>query len=461
MKTFRFVSLGLLLAPTLLRADSALTIYNQDFAVVREAISFELNPGINAVDFAGVTARLEPDSVVLRDPSGRTALRVLEQSYRADAASQGLLLAMHEGKEIDFLVTDDEGKEYPVRGRIVRSGYRGVGDAATPIVEVDGKLRFSLPGQPIFPVLGDEAILKPTLFWQIASEQKTRVDAELGYLTGGMSWQAAYNFVAPEKGDQVDVVGWITLSNHTGRTFENATIKLMAGDVNKVVAQDNYREERLGMVMKAMAAPAAVTEKAFDEFHLYSLPRTTTLRDQEMKQVEFLRATGVKAPALYIFDTAKYGSKIAVVREFENKVENGGLGLPLPKGRTRFYRQDEADGRLEFVGENTIEHTAKNETVRLYTGDVFDLVAERKAIDTQMSNRNDFREEAYEVALRNRKAEPVEVRVVEHLYSGPNWKIVQSSDAYTKSDAQTIEFRVKLAPDEEKKVGYRVRYEWK
>lgn len=460
------ITLASLLAalPLALPAGPALTIYNQNFAVVRETIPLELKAGVNAINFAGATTQVEPDSVVLRDAAGKVGLRILEQSYRADAASQGLLLALNEGKEIDFLVTDQNAKEYVVKGRVIRSGYKAGGEAATPIIEVDGKLRFSLPGQPVFPSLGDDAILQPTLSWQVNADQAAKLQAELGYITGGLSWQAAYNLVAPEKGDQVDIVGWVTVSNNTGKRFDEATIKLMAGDVNRVQPEvENYAmRQRKGMVMAAMAAPVAdVTEKSFDEFHLYSLPRPVTLRDQETKQVEFLRATGVTAPQLYIFDQQKYGAKVATVREFKNTKENGGLGLPLPKGRARFYRQDSADGRLEFVGENNLDHTAKNETVRLYTGDVFDIAVEKKQTDSSMSSRNDFREESFEVKLRNRKAEPVEVRVVEHFYSGPNWKLVQQSDPHEKTDAQTAEFRVKLQPDEEKVVSYRVRYDWR
>ena len=177
--------------------------------------------------------------------------------------------------------------------------------------------------------------------------------------------------------------------------------------------------------------------------------------------MEFLRAKGVTAPQLYIYDQQKYGDKVATVREFKNTKENGGLGLPLPKGRTRFYRQDDADGRLEFVGENTIDHTAKNETVRIYTGNVFDIAVERKVTDTKHSSRQDQGEEAYEITLRNRKAEAVEVRVTEHFYRGPNWEIIAQSDPSEKTDAKTAEFRVKLQPDEEKKITYRVRYDWK
>lgn len=461
MKTLVLFGAFVALLPLSLTAGPALTIYNQNFAVVRESIPFDLKAGVNLVNFSGVTTQVEPDSVVLRDASGKVALRILEQSYRADAASQGLLLAMNEGKTLDFIVTDGDAKEYVVKGKVIRSGYKAGGEAGTPIIEVDGKLRFSLPGQPIFPSLGDDAILQPTLGWQVYAEKDAKLEAELGYVTGGMSWQAAYNFVAPEKGDQVDIVGWVTVVNNTGKQFTDASIKLMAGDVSRVQPQSPAMP-RGGLVMSMMAKEAAdVTEKAFDEFHLYSLPREVTLRDQETKQVEFLRAKGVTAPQLYIYDQQKYGDKVATVREFKNTKENGGLGLPLPKGRTRFYRQDDADGRLEFVGENTIDHTAKNETVRIYTGNVFDIAVERRSVDSKVSSRNDEREESYEITLRNRKAEAVEVRVAEHFYRGPNWEMISQSDASEKTDAQTAEFRVKLKPDEEKKISYRVRYDWK
>jgi hypothetical protein len=449
--------------PVALPAQTALTIYNQNFAVVRELVPLDLKAGVNQVNFSGATTQVEADSVVLRDVTGKVALRILEQSYRADAASQGLLLSLNEGKTLDFLVRDQDAKEYPVKGRVIRSGYNSAGSAATPIIEVDGKLRFSLPGQPIFPSLGDDAILQPTLSWQLHSPEAAKLKAELGYVTNGMSWQAAYNLVAPEKGDQVDIVGWVTVTNNTGKRFDEATVKLMAGDVNRVQPEVVSFSKRKAVPMMAMGGMAdeAVTEKAFDEFHLYSLPRPVTLRDQETKQVEFLRATGVTAPQLYIYDQQKYGAKVATVREFKNTKENGGLGLPLPKGRTRFYRQDAADGRLEFVGENNLDHTARNETVRLYTGDVFDIAVEKKSTDSQMSSRNDFREEAFEVKLRNRKADAVEVRVVEHFYTGPNWKLVQQSDPSEKTDAGTAEFRLTLKPDEEKVLTYRVRYDWK
>jgi hypothetical protein len=482
-------------------AQPALTIYNQNFAVVREQVPLDLHAGVNSVVFSGATIHLEPDSVVLRDPTGRVALRVLEQDYRSDTISAGLLLSLYEGRTLDFLTRDGSGKEIMVRGKVIRSGYvpnftgaQVYGQnfyqqqalmeqaAGTPIIEVDGKLRFSLPGEPQFPALTDDAILKPQLAWQIASDVPAKFDAELSYVTGGMRWEASYNLIAPEKGDTVDIIGWVTIDNQSGKQFDDARIKLMAGDVSKL--QPANENAAYGYALKSARdeiSQYAVTEKAFDEFHLYSLPRPTTLRNRETKQVEFIRATGVKAKTLYIYNGAAIGQqyrgwnmenirtnrdygtqsnpKIWVMREFENSEANG-LGQPLPKGRTRFYRRDEADGRLEFTGENTIDHTPKNETVRIYTGDAFDLVGERTRTDYVLSNRNDSMEETFQIKLRNRKSGPVEVRVAERLYRGVNWEIVQQSHDFTKTDAQGIEFRVNVPADGETVVTYRVRYNW-
>jgi len=231
------------------------------------------------------------------------------------------------------------------------------------------------------------------------------------------------------------------------------------------------------MMDKAVMAPV-VTEKTFDEYHLYSLARPATVRDHETVQVEFVRAEGITAPALYIYDgaaigdyrvlnpdtarNASYGTqsnkKVWVMREIQNTKANN-LGLPLPKGRVRFYRKDD-DQRLEFIGENNLDHTPKDETIRLYVGDSFDLVGERKRTDFTASNRGDFADETFEIKVRNHKTDPAEIRIVEHLYRGTNWAITEKSDPFTKNDAQTIEFRVSLKPDEEKTVTYKVHYTW-
>jgi hypothetical protein len=472
------------LASCAIAQQPALTIYNQRFAVVRERIALDLKPGKNLAQFSGVTSQVEADSVVLRDRAGKAQFSILEQSYRADTVSQGLLLDLNEGKELDFLVYGRDGAESLVRGKVIRSGYqRGAADGSgSPIVEVDGKLRFSLPGQPLFASLADDSILMPTLQWAIHSPEAASFEAELAYVTGGLGWEATYNLVMPEKGDTLDLVGWVTVDNQSGVSFRDASIKLMAGDVNKLQqGQVAYGQDQfyLGLVRKTELPQ--VTEKAFDEFHLYSLPLATSLRIREQKQVEFVRASGVKAATLYVYDGAatanvhgwsaemirsqpEYGtqsnSKVWVMREFVNTKENG-LGIPLPKGKTRFYRRDDADGRIEFTGENRIDHTAKDERLRIYTGDAFDIVGERKRIDYQHDDSRKQMEESFEIRVRNRKeTEAVEVRVVEHLYRWSNWSITQKSHDYAKQDAQKVEFRLQVPAGGEQVVTYRVRYTW-
>ncbi len=478
-------------------SQPSLTIYNQDFAVVRQEVPLDLKSGVNQVNVNDITMHVEPDSVILRDPSGKHGLQVLEQNYRADPISEGMLLNLYEGKTIEFELSGGQ----IVKGKIIRSGYTPhnyfamsrygqsyyqgqmaiASSAGQPVIEVNGQLRFSLPGIPIFPSLTDDSILKPRLEWQLSTDKPGRFPAELSYVTGGMSWEADYNIVAPQKGDVVDVIGWVTIDNQSGRTFENARLKLMAGDVSKIQpGQAGNFVMRAAMDVTVAGAPA-VAEKAFDEYHLYTLERSTTLRDRETKQVEFIHAAGVATKQVYIYDGAKidpnrytgwnwenirndhsYGTesnaKIWVMREFVNSEANH-LGMPLPKGRVRFYRHND-DGQVEFTGENVIDHTPKDETVRIYTGNAFDLTGERRRTNYTVENAKSTANETFEIRVRNHKKEPVEVRVVEHLYRGKNWEITTKSDDYKKRDSQTIEFPVTIAPDGEKVITYTAHYTW-
>ena len=466
----------------------ALTIYNQNFFVAREHLPLDLKPGVNQVDYAGVAAHLEPDSVILRDPAGQP-LQVLEQNYRNDPVSQELLLSFYEGKTIEFMVQPGQ----IIKGRVVRSGYVPSSNYAQaypqpgygqPIIEVDGVLRFGLPGQPLFPALSADSILKPTLSWLLQTPDGGKFDAEISYVSGGMSWQADYNLVVSDKssakGDLLDVIGWITMHNQSGKTFENARIKLMAGDVNKVQGNTlNVRAYAMKEAVDMAAAAPVVREKSFDEFHLYTLERPATLRDQETKQVEFVRATGIRAQRLYVYDGAEvaqygyynpeqirqdpsYGTisnpKVWVMEEFKNSAANH-LGIALPKGKLRFYRGD-TDGHLEFVGENTIDHTPKDETIRLYTGNAFDVVGERKRTNYRVDVNQRWMDESFEIRVRNHKKDAVTVRVVEHLYRWVNWKLAEESQPSQKMDAQTIEFPVTIAPDGEQVISYTVHYSW-
>jgi len=483
-------------------AGPQLTIYNQNFAVVRTLIPLDLKPGENRVRFTDITAYLEPSSVILRDPAGERTLQILEQNYRSDPVSEPLLLSLYEGKTLDFLVQQGDKTEI-VQGKIIRSGslpprpyppygssyYQGQGYLAgnlEPIVEVNGKLRFGLPGRPLFPSLADDTILKPTLNWILKTDKPGPMNAEFSYVSWGMNWDADYNLVAPKKGDQLDLIGWVTIHNQTGKTFDHAHIKLMAGEVNKLQPQAQDRINVYARVFSAGAteggpAGPGVSEKPFEEYHLYELPGPTTLRDQETKQVEFVRASGIKTEQYYVYDGMKvdsnryqgwnmemirqnsdYGTEwnpdVAVMREFVNTEANH-LGIPLPAGRLRFYRQD-SDGQLEFTGENEIKHTPRDETVRVFTGAAFDIQAERHRTDFHIESAYRWLDESFEIKLRNHKKEPVEVRVVERLYRGTNWEITRNSDTYLKTDSQNLEFRVQIPPQGEKTVTYTVHYKW-
>jgi hypothetical protein len=430
----------------------------------------------------------------------------LEQSYRADPVSQQLLLSQNEGKVIEFEVKEGREGETKkiVKGKIIRSGYvphysalsqygnqyyqrqmamANVQETGSPIVEVDGRLYFSLPGTPIFPTLGEDTVLKPELDWQIRSDRPGAFDAELSYITGGMRWEADYNLVAPEKGDGLEMIGWVTFDNQSGRSFRNASVKLMAGEVNKIQPEPVVyaRLSAVGAGVGGGVGGPSVTEKAFDEYHLYSLQNPVTLRDRETKQVEFLRAQIAKSQRIYVYDglkidpnqyqgwteetirqNADFGTnvnpKVWVMQEFKNSQANG-LGMPLPKGRVRFYRRD-ADGRMEFTGENTISHTPKDETVRVYSGSAFDLVGERTRTDYYVDHARRTLDESFEIKVRNHKEEAAEVRVVEHLYRGHNWTIAQSSFPFDKKDSRTAEFRINVPANSEQTLKYSVHYTW-
>src|SRR6266403_6265217 len=231
----------------------ALTIYNQQFAVVRQKMPLDVKLGVNHVQVTDITAHLEPDSVILHPLDTGRRLQILEQNYRNDPVSQQLLLSLYEGKTIDFLETDKDGTARTVQGKIIRSGYvphyaafRSYGPqyapqqaavaqgSEQPVIEVNGKLQFSLPGQPLFPALADDTVLKPTLSWELLSDKPGAISAQFSYVTGGMNWEASYNVIAPPKSSVLALVGWVTLDNQSGKTFRDARLKLMAGDVNKV-----------------------------------------------------------------------------------------------------------------------------------------------------------------------------------------------------------------------------------
>jgi hypothetical protein len=281
----------------------------------------------------------------------------------------------------------------------------------------------------------------------------------------------------------VELLGWVTIDNRSCKSFANSTIALMAGEVNKLQPQmqEFERIEQFASMGAVTTRVPPVTEKPFDDYHLYTLQNATTLPERETKQVEFLRAENVSTKRIYVYDGAhidanlyrnwtydtirnnpEYGTqsnpKVWVMREFMNNQANH-LGMPLPQGRLRFYRRD-TTGDLEFTGENEIRHTPKDETVQVYTGTAFDLTGERKRMDYQVNLAIRTVDETFEIRVRNHKRETAEVRVVEHLYRGSNWTVSIETDPHVKKDSQTAEFTLNLRPDEEKILKYSVHYTW-
>ena len=445
-----------------------LTIYNEDFAVARTTVPLQLKAGMNEVTTTNVTRQLEPDSVVLRDPESHNPIQVMEQNYDAAVVNQGWLLEKYEGQMIDFQTAGQqtftlptgEQKTVPptvVSGKIVRAG-------SDPLIEVNGKMQFQLPGTPLFPATTDGLLLKPTLRWRIDARKAASFPAELDYITHGMKWQATYNVLIPASEDttgpeKADVMGWVTIENRTGTEFPEATIQLMAGDVAKIRnVRPKVMYESMGMTQKAVAVPApAVTQKAFDEFHLYDLHRTVALKTGETKQVQFLEASNVTVQRRYELDGADENNptKVAVVEKIKNSEANH-LGMPIPAGRLRVYRRD-TDGQVQFVGESMIEHTPAEQEIGIVTGKAFDVTGTRKQTDAHQTSHSS--DESYELKLSNQKAQAVTVHVIEHL-NRDNWKITAKSTDFVKKDASTIDFTVTVPAKGEAVMSYSVHYSW-
>lgn len=461
----------------------ALTIYNQNLAVVRTSVDLNLKPGSNEVTTTKVTSQLEPDSVVLRDRAGRHPVQIEEQNYDAAIATQQWMLQKYEGRTIDFkrsYVENGQEKTDLIPGKILRAEANGT----QPLIEVNGTMQFQLPGLPVFPASTNGLLLKPTLRWEIYSKDEAQFPAELSYLTRGFNWNATYNVVAAEAEsagsgvEPVDIVGWVTISNDSGTDFTNARIKLMAGDVavHRPSGQPaGWIRTGASVGQSVMVSPRPVTQKSFDDFHLYNLNRIVTLKDRETKQVEFLRVTGVPVRRKYVYDGAEplpywqYGQvytqegwgvastkKVHIEQEFVNSKANH-LGMPLPAGVVRFYRTD-SDGQMEFVGENTIDHTPEGGKIRLSTGTAFDVTGERK--QTEFHVGSNTMDESYLITVKNAKDKPVDVDVVEHLFRAVNWEIVDKSSNYEKRDSSTVAFPITVPAHGQQQVSYTVHYSW-
>jgi hypothetical protein len=466
--------------------ETSLTIYNNNFAIIRDTLKLDLKAGVNEVRYSDVALYAEPSSVILRDPTGKIEFQIQEQAFRGSAVTQETMLSWFEGQTIDFLRYDD-GKSHVIPGKIIRSGrmkvYRESDGTEQkepklqPIIEVDGKTQFELPGTPRFPPLATDKTIKPEFVWKLAAPKPVQFDAEIAYTAFAIHWFADYNVIAAEDADLVQVLGWMTIDNETGKSFENTRVKFVAGMIAKMdprakpQAPVETSSERTIVTGSEIRLPA----KELDEYYIYTHPARISLKDREQKQVQFLHAEGVQSKKIFVYggavnevrtsgnsanlspdENVESTTRVQITREFRNSAANR-LGGPLPAGRMRFFRRV-ADEQLEFIGEYDAPATAANEMVQAMTGYAFDLVAERKRTDFIVDPEKRTATESFEIKLRNHKKDPVEIRVLEGVGRWHTWEISAKSDPFIKKDAHIIEFNIPVKPGEERKLSFTVLY---
>jgi hypothetical protein len=461
-----------------------LTVYNSNFALVREERLIPLGKGTNRVLVPEIPATIDPTSLhfsSLTDPAG---VRVLEQNYQYDLVNQGKLLEKYLGKQVEFLRLDPEKKkEYSVGGRILSVGGNpeqygaGEGVNAGLVAEIGGKIELNPAGRLVLPSLPEGLVLKPQLEWMLTSAKEGEHRAEISYLANSISWSCDYVALLNKDDDHIDLKGWVTLVNNSGTAFKDAGLKLVAGDVNRVQEQP-VMYMRSEMKMAAAEAPQFQQKELF-EYKIYSLQRHTDLGNNESKQIELVAAKNASARKLLIYDGLEDGwrywvgnegyrtqstfgqqsnPKVGVYMAFRND-EKSGLGMPLPKGKVRVYKRDD-DGREQFVGEDQMDHTPKDEEVRLYLGNAFDVVGSRAQTDFRTLSSGHVIEETFEIKVRNHKKDAVDVMVYEHPWRGSQWEVVKTTVQGEKIDQTTLRFPLKIAPDKEKSVVFTLRYTW-
>jgi hypothetical protein len=432
-----------------------ITVYNSNLGLVKDQRQITLTSGLQDLKFMDVAAQIIPTSVSIRSINEATPFSVLEQNYEYDLLSPRKLLDKYVGKEVKLFTKNP----YTEREEMV-SAVLLANNENQPVFRIGGEITFNHPGRILFPEIPQDLISKPTLVWLLDNKTTTRQRIEALYLTNGLNWKSDYVLVLNEQDTRAGLSGWVTIDNKSGAAYRNARLKLVAGDIHRV-------QEDLSRPKKAMlAAPAQnpqLKEESFFEYHIYTLERKTTLKENQTKQISLLNVQEIPVNKEFIYRGFPYyyrnkqgevisNQKIEVFVQMVNSQENH-LGMPLPKGTVRAYKRD-ADGGLQLVGEDTIDHTPKGEKIRLKLGEAFDLKAERKQVHWEKI-ASDTYESAYEITLRNHKEENVVIRVIEPL-SG-DWKVLENSHPFTKLDASTLAFDVPVSKNGESKLTYRVR----
>jgi hypothetical protein len=442
------------------RKDLSLTVYNSDLALVRDTRIIQFSRGLNLVELSGLAANMDPTSISFTSLTGPGDLKTIEHNFDYSVVSRQTLLQKYIGEEIWLIV---DGIRMPAR-------LISVDGQGRLIVDLDGRIVLDPPGSIELPPLPSGFLTRPTLIWHAKAEWTRGHEVEIAYLTTGLNWSADYVCILDDTDESCALTGWVTLNNKSGTTYRDAKLKLIAGSIHTLPVTPPVRDAvKTMMVSEELAGTGMMLEeKPGFEYHTYTLSGTTTVANNQLKQIQLLTAPHVQPKKLYFLEkpTSRYMYESSLspgqsetisaktVLEFRNDEESG-LGMPLPQGRVRVYKAL-SDGSMDFIGEDSISHTPRDEVVRLYIGDTFDVVGERIVTDFKIVDKS--REEAYCIKVRNRKDEEIDVAVVEKLYG--DWTI-SSPVPYEKRDANTAVFEVNVPPNSEVEILFRVHTKFK
>jgi hypothetical protein len=434
--------------------DLAITIYNANFALVKDIRLLTLPAGAAELQFEDVASSIDPTSVhykALLDPK---AVTILEQNYVFDLITPRNLMEKYLGKRLKLVVYHDE-QEREVEATLIstQDGYT---------YKIGDEIHINYPGRVVLSELPENLWARPTLIWLLNSRTADSVMSEVSYLTDNINWKADYVAVGDQEDAFLDLTGWVTITNQSGNTYRNAGVKLIAGDVHRVSPPRVARRKEMALYAADEREGRPFEERACFEYHLYTLGRRTTIRDRETKQLTLLSASHVPAKKLFEYEARAYTrlnpieaegkKKVRVMLEVQNSATHH-LGMPLPAGKVRVYKAD-VDESLEFIGEDMIDHTPKDEKVKLLLGNAFDIVGEHVQTDFRQLSRTLY-EMDYRIELRNHKEEDVSVSVIEHATE--DWTILRSNHPYEKQDAATFSFLVRVPADGKATITYTIR----
>ncbi len=412
------------------------TIYNDNFSLVRTSLELDLQKGMQNIFIDDIPSTIEANSVIIKPVDGNVG--IFSQNYEYDLANTEQILRKYIGKKVEIIAKNDQ----LFSGILQFNDHNMIGilDGSTKKLTL---LRFDEIRNINLAELPANFFLKPTLNWKLNADQSGKHKLDFSYLCYGMQWDVTYNCVWNADKENLEINSWVTITNETGKAFTDTKLKLLAGDVAK--------EQQYGAVSKTSSGRTLSTydnlpefqEKAFHDFHLYTLSDNVSINNNQTKQLRLFPVKSIIAHPKYIYQTLS--DVISSNIEFINSKKNG-VGIPLPKGIVKIYKLDTADDQLEFIGEDRIDHTPVDEKVLITTGKAFDLTGTTTLMDKrQIVNR--IYEKDLKVTLKNHSQETKEITVLHRIVG--IWTISNANLNYTKKSANEIEFSKSLASGEE------------